>query len=572
MASKQDMMNRVAAVAGYNSFNDMFKEYFLPIGVTVILTSIIIPWVMAVPWWTGLVIAFIGVGFIVGYPYSQYTQMKQSIERNLHYFITYAGTISTVDIPRTKLFRKISENENFGYISDVFGRIQYLAKDWNLGYAKATREMSRKVPSPILADFLDRLAVALDFGEELNVFLEEEQGSIMEDFRVEYEKSLETIELLQDTFVALSISFSFLLGTSLLAPLLLDVQITTLLPFAIGFILLIDIGLIFAVRSYIPTDRLIRRFDPANKDMQRVFNAFIVTAAAGIVLLAVLYFATPLPFLLILAISVTPLAFPGFLALQVENKVMRRDKEFPIYSRVLGSAIEVRDGAVVSALKSTQVHDFGALDDISVHLYRRLRIGSDRWDSWYFFAKESGSTLISNFSKIFSESVYMGGNSQRIGEIVSENMQELLSLRKLRSQLANGLRGSFYGTLIGLSSVIYITAKVAELLIGIFNQPLGTEGTQQFDFTSTIIPQAQSIDFQMVFFYIGLLIVVHSAASSFIMKAIDGGSWYAATIDFIIMIWIGALLSVFLPVIIDGLLPGIQEFGVNATQNATAAG
>jgi archaellum biogenesis protein FlaJ (TadC family) len=76
----------------------------------------------------------------------------------------------------------------------------------------------------------------------------------------------------------------------------------------------------------------------------------------------------------------------------------------------------------------------------------------------------------------------------------------------------------------------------------------------------------------MVFFYIGLLIVVHSAASSFIMKAIDGGSWYAATIDFIIMIWIGALLSVFLPVIIDGLLPGIQEFGVNATQNATAAG
>jgi flagellar protein FlaJ len=264
MASKQDMMNRVAAVAGYNSFNDMFKEYFLPIGVTVILTSIIIPWVMAVPWWTGLVIAFIGVGFIVGYPYSQYTQMKQSIERNLHYFITYAGTISTVDIPRTKLFRKISENENFGYISDVFGRIQYLAKDWNLGYAKATREMSRKVPSPILADFLDRLAVALDFGEELNVFLEEEQGSIMEDFRVEYEKSLETIELLQDTFVALSISFSFLLGTSLLAPLLLDVQITTLLPFAIGFILLIDIGLIFAVRSYIPTDRLIRRTRTCN--------------------------------------------------------------------------------------------------------------------------------------------------------------------------------------------------------------------------------------------------------------------------------------------------------------------
>lgn len=565
MPSQTNTYDRVAAVAGYNSFEEMLKEYILPIGITVILTSIIIPYIMAVPWWSGLIIFVIGLAFITGYPYSQYSQMKQSIERNLHYFITYAGTISTVDIPRTKLFRKISENENFGYISDVFTRIHYLAKDWNLGYAKATREMSHRVPSPILADFLDRLAVALDFGEELNVFLDEEQGSIMEDFRVEYEKSLETIELLQDTFVALSISFSFLLGVSMLAPLLLDVQITTLLPFAIGFILLVDVGLIFAVRSYIPTDRLIRRFPERNEDMQQIYQSFLLTAGIGVALLAILYFLTPLPFLIVLAISVTPLAFPGFLALRYENTVMRRDKEFPIYARVLGSAIEVRDGAVVSALKSTQVHDFGALDDISIHLYRRLRIGSDRWDSWYYFAKESGSTLISNFGKIFSESVYMGGSSQRIGEIVSENMQELLSLRKLRSQLANGLRGSFYGTLIGLSSVIYITAKVAELLIGIFNQPLGVEGTSQFDFATQIIPQAQTIDFDLVFLYIGVLIVVHSAASSFIMKAIDGGSWYAATIDFIIMLWIGALLSVLLPVIIDGLLPGVQEFGANAT-------
>jgi flagellar protein FlaJ len=569
MVSTQSTLDRMSAVSGYSSFDEMLKEYFIPVGTTVILTSILIPYIMAVPWWSGFIIAALGIAFLVGYPYSQYIETKQSIERNLHYFITYAGTISTVDIPRTKLFRKISENENFGYISDVFSRIHYLAKDWNLGYAHATREMSEKVPSPILADFLDRFAVALDFGESISTFLAEEQESIMEDFRVEYEKSLETIELIQDTFVALSISFSFVLGTTLLAPLLLDVQMTTILPFAIGFILMVDIGLIAAVRSYIPTDRLIHNFDKRNRDQQQIFLSFCGACLVGVLLFILIYFLTSAPFLLTLAISVSPLAVPGFLALRYENRIVQRDKEFPIYSRVLGSAIEVRDGAVVSALKSTQVHDFGALDDMSVHLYRRLRIGSDRWESWHYLALESGSTLISNFSKIFSESVYMGGNSQRIGEIVSENMQELLSLRKLRSQLANGLRGSFYGTLIGLSSVIYITAKVAELLIGIFNQPLGLE-TSQFNFAATIIPQAQSIDFTMVFFYIGLLIIVHSAASSFIMKAIDGGSWYAASIDFIIMIWIGAALSIFLPVIIDGLLPDIQSFGNNTTAaNAT---
>lgn len=560
MVSQTSTLDRMSAVSGYESFDEMLREYFLPVGFAVLLTAAIIPYFMAVPWWTSLLIIIIGCIFLIGYPYSQYSQTRQSIDQNLHYFITYAGTISTVDIPRKKLFRKVGSNENFGYISEVFTRIHYLAQEWNLGYAQATREMSEKVPSPILEDFLDRFAVALDFGESLSTFLDEEQDSIMEDFRVEYEKSLETIELIQDSFIAISISFSFVLGTTLLAPLLLNVKITTILPWAIGILLFIDIGLLFAVRSFIPTDRMIHTFKERNRDQKRIFFYFTATALLGAIIFITVFLTTNLPFLLILAISVTPLSYPGFLAAKYENKVMERDKQFPIFARVLGSAIDVRDGAVVSALKSTQVHDFGSLESMSINLYRRLRLGSDKWDSWYYFAKESGSTLISNFSKIFSESVYMGGNSQRIGRIVSENMQELLSLRKKRSQLANGLRGSFYGTLVGLSSVIYITTKVAELLIGIFNQPLGLE-TSEFDFASTILPQAQSVNFDLVFFYIGLLIVVHSIASSLIMKAVDGGSWYAAIYDFLIMIWIGAGLSLFLPVIIDGLLPDVQSFG-----------
>jgi flagellar protein FlaJ len=284
------------------------------------------------------------------------------------------------------------------------------------------------------------------------------------------------------------------------------------------------------------------------------------------ILFMILFLFTPLSFLVSLAMGMTPMMIPGVMAIQYESKVERRDKQFPVFVRVLGSAIEVRDGAVVSSLKSTQIHEFGALNTLAIALYRRLRVGSDRWESWYYFALESGSTMISNFSKIFSESVYMGGESQRIGELVSTSSQELLSLRKLRGQVANGLRGSFYGTLIGLSSVIYITAKVAELLIGIFSQPLTSE-SGDLGFAQNVLPQAESINFTVILAYISALIVLHSAASSFIMKAIDGGSWYAGIVDFIIMIWIGALLSMFLPFMVDQLLPNVEDLTVAA--NAT---
>ena len=46
-------------------------------------------------------------------------------------------------------------------------KILYLAKQWNLGYAKTCRMIAKISPSAIFADFLDRMAAVLDFGEDL---------------------------------------------------------------------------------------------------------------------------------------------------------------------------------------------------------------------------------------------------------------------------------------------------------------------------------------------------------------------------------------------------------------------
>lgn len=549
-----EKINTICIVAGYKGAIDFLIKFVLPVMGSVILISLLIGFIGdPIPGYMGILIFVIGAVFVFGYPLMEYNSIKQNINNHLHYFITYSGTISTMKINRLLFFRKISEKTIFGKISDVFQRILYMSKRWNLGYAPSCRIMVRRTPSAALADFLDRLAIVMDFGQDLEVFLYDEQKAVLDDYQVEYTKSLETIKMLQELFIAVTVSFSFLLGILLLAPLLLEVRVEDVLLFAILGLFVIDAGLIFAINSFIPKDRLAAEFDKKNLAQQKIRLYFFITLGISALLIPLLLIFTGLNVVVAIAIGLLPLAYPALLANQEEERINKRDKQFPVYSRVLGSAIQVRNGGVVSALQSTQSHDFGVLNDMSISLYRRLRLGSDKFKSWYLFAVDCGSNLIANFSKIFNESIYLGGNAEKVGEIVSKNMTRLLSLRKLRQQIAGGLRGAFYGSVIGLVSVVYISARVSQALIDLFSAP---EDNQEIaEFIQGIVPDAVGVNFELVLIYIALLIIVQAITSAVIMKIVDGGLIYGALLDFIMLVWIGAALSLVLPPLVDTVLP-----------------
>ncbi|MFW6243032.1 MAG: type II secretion system F family protein, partial [bacterium] len=93
------------------------------------------------------------------------------------------------------LFKKIAEEKEYGELRNIAEKIIYLAKKWNLGYAKTCRKIAKLTPSELFKDFLDRLAAVLDFGEDLEVFLVEEQDAVMDDFANEYKQSIQNIKL-----------------------------------------------------------------------------------------------------------------------------------------------------------------------------------------------------------------------------------------------------------------------------------------------------------------------------------------------------------------------------------------
>ncbi len=504
-----------------------------------------------------LIFAF-GVAFVLLYPYINYEKKKIDINNNLHYFITYIGSISTLQLTRTDLFKHVAEKESFGEISKISKKILYLAKSWNLGYAHTCRKIAAYTPSPVFSDFLDRFAAIMDFGQNIEVFLIDEQESVLEDYSVAYKKSMENIRMLQEVFISMTVATGFAMSISLLLPLVMGISVELVVRYSLVGVIIIDLFLYFLIRSIIPSDKLCHSLKKVkSKERLKAKKVAIIVIPITALLLTLLLLWNPFSFLVNIGIGILPLLIVGYYGAAEEKKIFSRDKSYPAFVRTLGSVTEIKEGAVISSISALQVHDFGSLNDLVVNVYRRLRLGCDKFQTWFYFSGESGSNLIHQFTQIFSESIYLGGNGQKIGEIIASNFNKLLSLRRFRIQLASGLKGAFYGALVGFSASAYITAKISQTLSEMFSAPfdMAQDTGEVADAFGNILPPAPAVNLELVLAYIGLMVIVHALICSLTVKVIDGGSPYAFFQDFVLMIWIGAVISVVVPDFVSGLLP-----------------
>jgi archaeal flagellar protein FlaJ len=536
---------------GFKTVTEFTIKLVLPVLTIVILLFLGLILFTKLPFFIPYIVIFFGVIFISVYPYMMFEKRKVNIHENIHLFITYAGTLSTLRINRTMLFKKIAEEKEYGELAIFAERIVYLAKSWNLGYAKTCRKMAVLSPSKIFADFLDRLAAVLDFGEDLEVFLTEEQDAVMDDFENEYHKSMQNIKMLEDVFISLTISIAFAMAAALLLPLLMGISIMVIIKYSLFGLLLMDLLLILLIKGFIPSDRICHKLPILDPGTKKTIKSFMIIMPTSFLLVAILMYIDIFPFLFNLAIGFTPLIIVGIIASKEENEVFKRDKAFPTFIRAIGGAVTTRGGGVTSSLGALRVHDFGVLNQPMINLYRRLKVGSERFKAWFYFAGESGSNLINYFIHIFAKSIYLGGDAIKVAEIISKNFTRLISLRKLRLQLASGLRGALYGALLGFITTIYMSTAITHLLSGMFNNALQNAMTQDnmANLVSSILPAIPEINMIEVNLYIGIIIVVHSFISAVIIKLVDGGNKYATLFDFVLMVWMGAGLSWGIPLL-----------------------
>ncbi|MBD3203352.1 hypothetical protein GF327_03600 [Candidatus Woesearchaeota archaeon] len=560
---KKFNLDKYIYLLGFTNTYQFLGKFILPVIVVSFVLFFILNLFVPVHFFLHYIVFAISLSFVFIYPMMIHEKKRLDIEENLHLFITYAGTISTMKIGRAMLFKRMSQKKVFGEISEISNKIYYLAKKWNMGFAKTCRKIGKLSPSKLFSDFLDRMALVMDLGKDLDIFLLEEQDSLMEDFATNYKKSLENIRLIQNVFVSITVSMSFLMAVALLIPLILGTPMEIIIQFAFLAIVVIDALIFVLIKAFIPGDRIPHSYERKSTGMKKVKRIFLIILPVSLTLTVFMVYLNRFAPLVNLAIGITPLAIVGFIANREEDYIMRRDKIYPTFVRLLGSAIEVRNGAVISSLFSMRVHDFGILNEYVVDIYRRLRIGSDKIKSWVYFASDTGSNLIMNFNKIFYESIYLGGNAEKIGEIVSNNFMKLLSLRKLRLQMSSGLKGATYGSLVGFTASVFISIEIADSLSSLFKQPFTQiEGSSFAANLGSILPQMQSIDLGKAGFFLSLMIVIHASCSAYVLKMVDGGFKLSCLLDLVLMIWLAAIVSVAIPNMMGEMLVGL---GLNST-------
>ncbi|MDO9517449.1 MAG: type II secretion system F family protein, partial [Methanosarcinaceae archaeon] len=138
--------------------------------------------------------------FAVYYPMSMAAGKAAEIDNNMHYYITQMGSIATAETPRLDIIRIVSENKDYLYLASETKKIYNLVTVWNMSLAEACKFISRRTPSIIFEDFLDRFAHGLQSGEEIKSFLSAEQNVVMNEYESMYNGALYTIEIIKELF------------------------------------------------------------------------------------------------------------------------------------------------------------------------------------------------------------------------------------------------------------------------------------------------------------------------------------------------------------------------------------
>ncbi|MGM5483662.1 MAG: hypothetical protein ACQER9_01950 [Nanobdellota archaeon] len=564
--AKEGYFEQTVLALGFKNPFEFLVKFGLPvIGVSIIFFFVTSFVLVNLPFYMPYLILTIGFSSIFLYPILIYEAKKTDINENIHLFITYAGTLSNTGIQRNILFKKLAEKRKmFGEISEIARKVNYFAKAWNLGYATTCRKMAKMIPSHILADFFDRFAIMIDLGQGLDVFISEEQDAVMEEFEINYKKAINGIGMIQDIFVSMTIALGFMMSVGLLLPLIAGVPIAKIVNYSLIGMILIDLMMFGFVKVYIPEDKIILKYKNLSKTMKKIeFHSYYLIPLSAFLILMLIYFNF-LPFLMSVALGCTPLMILGLLSQKEESRVFRIDRVFPSFVRALGNVINIKSGAVMSSVRAIQVHDFGEINEMISNLYRRLRTGNDKHHCWDYFARESGSFLINQFTEIFSETVYIGGDAEKIGDVVSNNFLRIISLRRLRLQVSSSMRGSLYGSLVGFSIAAYMAAELTSMLAGLFSKPFSkmSNTNQMSGVLSEIAPTtALDVNKETIILVIGIMVIFHSIISSLVIKIVDGGSVYGMSFDFVLMLWMGAVISFALPMVTKMLMPAMMGGG-----------
>ncbi len=462
------------------------------------------------------------------------------INRDMHLFITRLGALSVSEIS-DRGFREIfSEMKMYDELGKEIRRLETLSDKWNMSLSESARTISKNTPSEMLADFLERLAYALETQTTPKEFFKDEQETVMDDYKNKFENMLFRLDVVRELYVASITICLFGMVLAVITPLLIDInsELVITLIFFLFIVVSFISGWVFL--KIIPRTRIWYEGElktEVDRFLNKVFMGSLVISA-GIAIIVILF--TNFSVLLSAAIILTPLIVPGIFAAIEENRIRRRDSNFPSFIRSLAGTSPARSSDHTESVGKLRYHDLGKLTENIRSLYRRLKMNIDSERSWRYFGSETGSFLIDEFSNIFLKASQHGAHPEETSPIISENFIQVSGLRNKKILRAKSLQSVFYGIIVVITltmvSVLLIVGEINSMLAQL-EMPVGIEGL----FGGLNFINVSPIGLQTYYDLIVLMIFAQAVTSTVVSWHIKGEHRYLSLAKFSIMIWLATI-------------------------------
>ncbi|USZ70442.1 archaellar assembly protein FlaJ [Natronosalvus halobius] len=550
--------------AAYETMEMSVERYLLLVvlpAFAIFVASVVVPFVLGfsltvtVP---AVVFGLFAVVVAVIYPKIAQDRRRKEVRQRFHLFLTHITVLSTTNVNRVEVFRILAEEDEYQAIAEEMGHLVALVDTWNLSLDDACRIRAKQTQSPLLSDFLERLAYTVGGGQEISDFLMDEQDTIIQQFVTRYEGDLTKLDVMKELYLSMMLSVAFVLVFAIILPILIGTSPTLLIAGTIVMFGFVQAGFVYAVHTISPYDPLwyIEETD-GEGPLVRIPQALVV-GVGGCLLLAVLVVAvalgfTPLapdriPLPIMAAIPVTPLLLPGWRMRQEEQKVKNRDSEFPSFIRALGAVESVKQTSTGSVLESLRHKDFGSLTKNVDALYKRLNMRIDDVRSWRLFAAETGSYLIQKFGDMYVVGRQMGGDPKVLGQVISKNQNQVLKVREKRQQATTTLIGVLYGITASSVFAFFIGLEIVEVMMDI---------TAEMDLDQQLVGDllnTSQYNLVVMEYLLITTIFINAALSAIMIRLTDRGHILSGLVHFVFMSWLGAIVAAITTYVVNAVV------------------
>ncbi|MCU4974291.1 archaellar assembly protein FlaJ [Halobacteria archaeon AArc-m2/3/4] len=505
-----------------------------------------------------VVFGLFAVCVAIVYPKLAQDRRRKQIRQRFHLFLTHITVLSMTNINRVEIFRTLAEEDEYEALAEEMGHLVGLVDTWNVSLDDACRMRAKQCQSPLLTDFLERLAYTVGGGQQISEFLVDEQDSMIQQFVTRYEGDLAKLDVMKELYMSMMLSTAFVLVFAIVIPILTGVSPTLLIGGTIVMFTIVQVGFVYAVHVVSPYDPVwyieeTAGDGPLTRIPQALTIGFGSGLVLGIVVLAVALGVTPIaadriPLPILAAIPTTPLLLPGWRMRTEESKVKNRDSEFPSFIRALGAVESVKQASTGSVLESLRKKDFGSLTQNVDALYKRLNMRIDDIRAWRLFAAETGSYLIQKFGDMYVIGRQMGGDPRLLGQVISKNQNEVLKVREKRQQATTTLTGVIYGISAASVFSFFIGLEVVKIMMDITNE-MELDSQVAGNLLSTAAYNVAVIEYLLI-----ATIFINAALSAVMIRLTDRGHMISALVHFVLMTWMGGIIAVITTYVVNTVI------------------